>query len=702
MLTKKEAIHLIINHFREAFSSQFKTVFWVVSYLIAFQVLILQNPIESTIKLAAGLFCIVTGLAFFMEGLKIGLMPLGEKIGSNLPNKVTVKVTILIAFIVGILATLAEPAIGTLKFAGSSVKAWNAPTLFQLLNNKSQLLVTSVAIGVGFAVALGILRFLLKWSLKPMIYVFVFLVVGLTFLSSFEDNLLHISSLAWDCGAVTTGPVTVPLVLSLGLGISRIVHDEPDSTEGFGLVTLASLAPIFSVLILGIVLTQNGMKPVSESDFYDPTNRSQALELFADKTKFQDYALVKTSDYENRLNAFDGDQEELTARWNEILSNPTKYAHLLPVEASRLSEWWATHASNVEKAAVNIDSENLAQPVAAGPETGMPSHFKVLLSAMLTSLQAILPLTLLLLFVLKFIIKEKMQYRDEIYCGILFGIIGLTLFNLGLSNGLTNLGSNVGKTIPVAYKAIPAPENRIVIENFNENYVYKAKKETGGDFEFFYHEKNGELSRVPFKPESFSGETGTYDHTPVKGPIFRADNWSPGIIVILFFAFLLGLTATLAEPALNALGQSVEQITVGTFKKSHLISTVAFGVGIGTAFGIAKILFNIPLYLLLGIPYAILLVMTYLSTEEFVNIAWDSAGVTTGPVTVPLAIALGLGISAQEGVVEGFGILASASVYPIMAVLTMGLIVTARRRRELKELEEATKKEDNPMNIQAA
>jgi hypothetical protein len=76
----------------------------------------------------------------------------------------------------------------------------------------------------------------------------------------------------------------------------------------------------------------------------------------------------------------------------------------------------------------------------------------------------------------------------------------------------------------------------------------------------------------------------------------------------------------LAEPALNALGATVEEITVGTFKKSLLMQAVAVGVGFGIAFGVSKIMFDIPLIVMCGPPYLVLLVITLFSTEEFVNI----------------------------------------------------------------------------------
>jgi hypothetical protein len=74
-----------------------------------------------------------------------------------------------------------------------------------------------------------------------------------------------------------------------------------------------------------------------------------------------------------------------------------------------------------------------------------------------------------------------------------------------------------------------------------------------------------------------------------------------------------------------------------------------------------------------------------ISSEDFVNIAWDSAGVTTGPITVPLVISLGLGIGGEVGVVEGFGVIAIVSVFPILFVLTTGLALTIRRRAAVKD-----------------
>jgi hypothetical protein len=129
------------------------------------------------------------------------------------------------------------------------------------------------------------------------------------------------------------------------------------------------------------------------------------------------------------------------------------------------------------------------------------------------------------------------------------------------------------------------------------------------------------------------------------------------------------------------MGTTVENLTDGAFKKRLLIHAVALGVGFGAAAGVARILFDLPLAWLLAAAYAVALGLTVLSREEFVNLAWDSAGVTTGPVTVPLLLALGMGLGEAVGAPEGFGILAMCSVGPIISVLAAGIWIDRRNRQ---------------------
>lgn len=116
---------------------------------------------------------------------------------------------------------------------------------------------------------------------------------------------------------------------------------------------------------------------------------------------------------------------------------------------------------------------------------------------------------------------------------------------------------------------------------------------------------------------------------------------------------------------------------------------VSIGVGFGIALGVAKLIFDIPLVWLILPGYIIAIVLTYFSTEEFVNIAWDSAGVTTGPITVPLVLAMGLGLGNATKAIEGFGILCMASIGPIISVMISGLWARykAYTERELAKTE---------------
>jgi hypothetical protein len=259
------------------------------------------------------------------------------------------------------------------------------------------------------------------------------------------------------------------------------------------------------------------------------------------------------------------------------------------------------------------------------------------------------------------------------------------IFSMGIELGLTKLGDQIGSKVPAAYKNIPLDKNQETkIDPFNPKVVQQSIKANGEIESYFVVHDAENYKTVPFHEDHLKGST--YSYLPTVGPLFGKEGGLVGIAVILIFAFILGYGATLAEPALNALGSTVEELTVGTFKKSLLMQSVALGVGFGIALGVAKIMFNIPLIWLCGLPYLCLLVITKISTEEFVNIGWDSAGVTTGPITVPLVLAMGLGIGGQVGVVEGFGILSMASVCPILSVLTVGLIVTARRKAAIQTL----------------
>ena len=526
----KSAVVIVAPFVWDRYWEQIKACMPISLYLALFQMLVLRRPVDEAFLIGFGIFLVMCGLMFFMEGLKLGLMPFGENIGSTLPAKSTLTIMLTFSFCVGLGATFAEPAIGTLKQAGAGIDPTKAPLLYALLNDWSGVLVTCVGIGVGLATVLGILRFVKRWSLVPMIIPNIIILSILSIVAFMDDKTAAIIGLAWDCGGVTTGPVTVPLVLALGMGVTSAMGEEDTGMSGFGIVTLASLFPIIAVLTLGLVLHYGGMV---------------------------DYAA-------------------LTAQ--------------------------AAQATVVESSGLLND---------------------VFIPAGIGALQAIVPLCVFLYCVQRFLLKEEIRYFDQILLGIAFAVIGMGLFSVGLGLGLSPLGEQVGSKVPSAFD--PSP--------------------------------------------------GLYGDTL-------------GRVIAILFALFLGYGATLAEPALNALGMTVEEITAGAFKKSLLMQSVALGVAVGIASGITKLIFDIPLVYMLLPPYMLLILLTLLSSEKFVNIGWDSAGVTTGPITVPLVIAMGLGVGDSIGIVEGFGIISMASVCPIISVLTLGIIVE-RATKKLQARAEA-------------
>lgn len=605
----KATLALLLPYFREKFFEQVRSIWFIVVYLLFFQIVVLGLPIVYGSMIAAGVLVVAVGLMFFMEGLRVGLMPLGETIGAVLPRNSTMPVILGFAFLLGLGATFAEPAIAVLKAAGAGVRPEAAPLLYSLLNDFSGQLVGSVGVGVGVAVLLGVLRFFYGWSMKYLIVPGVAILSMLTITAHLNPVLQPVLGLAWDCGAVTTGPVTVPLVLALGVGVCRIVGGADAAHAGFGIVTLASLFPILAVLLLAFYHFYGG-------DYYGQPNYSGepapvVLTQPSAQQDTRDYVEINRREFERFL-----ENPTLNPDYDIRFEGGTK-----SLVDGRIVMRDATIV--LQKAAP--ERSNLVSGQAWDPATDVVD---TLTQAIKDALRAIVPLCLFLLITLSVILPDRIRNLNEIVIGIAFAVVGMSLFLCGILLGLTPLGTQLGSNVPATFTSIR-----------------------------------------PWGMEGF------------EGPIFTSQ--TSGKVVAMLFGFFLGYGATLAEPALNALGDTVERITVGAFRKRLLMQSVAFGVAIGIAAGVCKIAFAIPLAYLLIPPYLALIVLTLVSDEAFVNFGWDSAGVTTGPITVPLVLAMGLGVGANvPGVIDGFGVLALASVGPIITVMTVGLVVTRSRRRQ--------------------
>ena len=678
-----QALKMLGPYAQSKIVDQIKTVFLIVAYLVLFQLVVLNIPISDALVVALGIGVVVLGLAFFMEGLFFGLMPLGEICGIRLPQKTVLPVILIFAFILGLGATFAEPAIGVLKSAGSSVQAWDAPLLFLILNKHSDALVWSVGVGVGIAVLFGMLRFLYGWSLKPFVYVLYAIGGSISIWAYFDPNLVHLTGLAWDCGAVTTGPVTVPLVLALGIGISRVASSGGGAAGGFGVVTLASAFPILAVLGLGIYFLPSVPNPSSDVEFCSTSQRARAVSLFDSEDAFKGYVMRNGSPMAREA-FFKGDTAALDAYVVSISKNVAKQEAIFG-SADAFESWLFDSGSNAQRLAIYGSEEAVrakAEALYSNRGGSALDVADILERNGLGAVQAIVPLSLFLLATLLLVLREKIRRADELVLGIFFAVIGMSLFSIGIELGLSRLGSEIGTNLPTSFKAVEMKQQNEVIRNFDPSIVTKAITSEGTVQEVFSRKTEEGYELLPYREENFDMRTKQYSYTPISGPLFKG---FVGVIVVILFAFMMGYSATLAEPALNALGTTVEQLTVGTFKKQLLMQAVAIGVGVGISLGVAKIIYNWPLIWMLVPPYSLLMVLTVLSNEEFVNIGWDSAGVTTGPVTVPLVLAMGLGISAQVGSIEGFGILSLASVCPILSVLIVGMFVTARRKDKIEK-----------------
>ncbi|NMP17494.1 DUF1538 domain-containing protein [Thalassotalea sp. Y01] len=535
--TPMEVLSLIQSYMSPRLMEQVRAVVPLALYLALFQLLILNQVVEDSLVITGGLIAVIVGLMIFMEGLAKGLMPFGEIIGSTLPRKSPLPLVLFITLLLGIGVTFAEPAIGALQAAGQNISVERAPYLYALLTEWADSLVLVVGVSVGVAAVLGTVRFLYGWSLKPLIYFALVPMLALTIYCSLDLELRNTLGLAWDAGAVTTGPVTVPLVLSLGIGIASAAGKGESGLSGFGIVTLASLFPVLGVMLLAIYVSS-------------------------------------------------------TVTTAEIIEAATLTASA--AQEAQLS--WFEQSPGVE---------------------------------IISGVRAIAPLVVFLFLVLIVVLRERLAHQGEIFYGIVLTIIGMCIFNIGLTYGLSKLGGNAGGLVPGAFMEINSIANSPI-------YVYGV-----------------------------------------------------GLVISLAFAWMLGFGATVAEPALNALGVTAETLTEGVFKKKTLITAVSVGVAFGIALGLAKLIFNWPLVWLIVPGYLLAIVLTMLSSETFVNVAWDSAGVTTGPITVPLVLAMGIGFGNATDAVEGFGILCLASIGPIITVMITGLWARYKVNVEIRAAKEA-------------
>ncbi len=221
----------------------------IILVITFFQLVVLQQPFPDPAAIVGGLASVMVGLALFVRGLEMGLFPLGEAMADAFARKGSLGWLLAFAFALGFGTTVAEPAL--IAVAGEAARAAaeaGVVTPDGAARYASGLRYT-VAVAVGVALMIGVVRTLKGWPIHYFIIGGYGLVVVLT---GFAPD--HIVGIAYDAGGVTTSTVTVPLVAALGIGLASAIRGRNPLVDGFGLIAFASLTPIIFVLVYGMTV----------------------------------------------------------------------------------------------------------------------------------------------------------------------------------------------------------------------------------------------------------------------------------------------------------------------------------------------------------------------------------------------------------------------------------------------------------------
>lgn len=234
------------SNFKEKLTETLKAVLPILVIVLLLCFSIAPIPPSILMTFLIGAFLLILGMLLFNVGVELSMTPIGEKVGSIITKSKSVFVMILISFIMGFVITISEPDL--------QVLAEQVPSIPNLT------LILAVALGVAAFLVIAILRMLLGIPLAYLLLGFYAVVFALAFFVP-GDFL----AIAFDSGGVTTGPMTVPFIMSFGIGISAIRSDRHAEEDSFGLVSLCSIGPILAVLLLGMIYNPASTEAVSES-----------------------------------------------------------------------------------------------------------------------------------------------------------------------------------------------------------------------------------------------------------------------------------------------------------------------------------------------------------------------------------------------------------------------------------------------------
>lgn len=220
--------------FAEKLEEALKAVLPIIGLVLLLSFTIAPIPPSILLLFLFGAVLLVVGMMFFTLGAELAMTPMGEKVGTKMAHSMRLEVVLFLCFLLGCLITVSEPDL--------QVLAEQVPSI------PNHILILAVAFGVGFFLVVAMMRMLLSRSLPSLLIVCYILVFILAFFVP-KDFL----AVAFDSGGVTTGPMTVPFIISMGVGFAAVRSDKHAEDDSFGLVALCSIGPILAVLLLGLL-----------------------------------------------------------------------------------------------------------------------------------------------------------------------------------------------------------------------------------------------------------------------------------------------------------------------------------------------------------------------------------------------------------------------------------------------------------------
>ena len=241
------AFFTVLKKLRSAFADLLP----IIIVIAFFQLIVLRQPLPNFGEVIFGTILVIGGLSLFVEGLEMGLFPIGETMAHSLARKGSLFWLLSFAFALGFSTTVAEPALIAVANEAAEIAARENLIAPDQASQKGYAigLRLSVAVSVGFAILLGVLRILKGWPLHYLILSGYAIVMLLTVFAPEE-----IIGIAYDAGGVTTSTVTVPLVAALGVGLAAIIKGRNPLVDGFGLIAFASLLPMIFVMGFGMAV----------------------------------------------------------------------------------------------------------------------------------------------------------------------------------------------------------------------------------------------------------------------------------------------------------------------------------------------------------------------------------------------------------------------------------------------------------------